>query len=95
MDKYQVGLISPKVLQVLRGYPKVFVISESEQTVRLSENLDSYESRSEALAGVLLDLKDRGGFVTLKGWRNEVKRYLYDHIIICYNHQYMYIIVFN
>ena len=65
----QVGLISPQVLDQLRGYPQVFNITK--ESVALSSKLTSYDERSEALEQVLKDLQSKNMFVALNGWRDE------------------------
>lgn len=65
----QVGLISPQVLDQLRGYPQVFDITK--ESVVLSSRLTSYDERSSALEKVLKDLQSKNMFVALNGWRDE------------------------
>ena len=65
----QVGLVSPPVLAQLLLYPEVFTVTKDAVTV--SERLDDAEARSTALEGVLLDIKKKGLFPALNGWRAE------------------------
>jgi len=65
----QVGTISEEVLLVLRGYPQVFRITETEVT--FANHLHGFNQCSQALNDVLLDLSSDPRFPCLKGWRNE------------------------
>lgn len=56
----------------------------------LSDQLNTYENRSEAVAKVLNDMRARDCLKTLRGWRDEVKifirlfRYEKNNIIIVF-----------
>ena len=62
----QVGMIHRSFVPRLADFPDVLVISESR--VELASELEDYEARSEAMAGVLKTLRDRG---LISGWRDE------------------------
>jgi len=68
-DNVQVGTISEEVLKILRGYPDVFIITET--MVTFSNKLQGFNQRSQALNNVLLDLCLDPRFPCLKGWRDE------------------------
>jgi len=61
-----VGWVTGDVAQRLRGFPKLFRISDA--SVDLDPGLTSFEARSEAVAEALLALKAEG---LVRGWRNE------------------------
>jgi len=69
IDTYQVGLITPEVLEKLKAYPEVFRIME--EYVIISPALSDYESRYKAVDKVLRDFQRDETFITLAGWRNE------------------------
>jgi len=68
-ENVQVGTISDEVLKVLRGYPDVFLITET--MVTFTNKLQGFNQRSQALNNVLLDLCLDPRFPCLKGWRDE------------------------
>ncbi|XP_072305417.1 thiamin pyrophosphokinase 2 isoform X2 [Eucyclogobius newberryi] len=70
IDGVQVGWVPPKVASQLKSYPKVFNMSPGG-AVSLSNSLDSYTRRSEAVDAVLQSFRKQGSFQCLKGWRDE------------------------
>ncbi|XP_060074292.1 uncharacterized protein LOC132554015 [Ylistrum balloti] len=73
----QVGLIPRNVWKHLIDYPDVFTVSGSEESGSSLAIKDIYKTvneRTDAVATVLADLRQKDVFVCLKGWRDE----LYD-----------------
>jgi len=69
-DKVQVGFISSEVLAHLKKFPEVFNVTNS--SVSFVSSLDTPDTRSNALEGVLNQMKRDNLFPqALKGWRNE------------------------
>lgn len=64
-----VGLVLPKAAAELERFPEVFRVAED--SVDLIAGGDSLEARSDAVAGVLQQLRDSGRIPMLKGWRSE------------------------
>lgn len=62
----EVGLIGHDFARRLRDFPRVFTIEDS--SVRLSEELNDFRTRTEAVAEVLETLRARG---EVPGWRDE------------------------
>ena len=54
-DKVQVGFISPEVITQLKNYPDVFNVTNS--SVSFVSKLDTTDTRSKALEGVLTQMK--------------------------------------
>lgn len=79
VDGQQVGLIRPDVLKQLYNYPDVFRIDKNEMRdiVELNPAFRDYAERSENVDKVLRQFKKDGTFVTLKGWREEVSKFLF------------------
>lgn len=81
IGEYRVGLISPIVLQALEKYKHVFQIVTNNgiksakkcasKALKLHDCLTTVEERSEAIAEVLSDLREKNIFRSLNGWRNE------------------------
>ena len=63
----QAGYIRHDFADTLRRWPDTFQVSED--SVRLDPGLDSFEKRSEAVAGPIRTLADEGVFT---GWRGEI-----------------------
>ena len=59
-DKVQVGFISPEVITQLKNYPDVFNVTNS--SVSFVSKLDTPDTRSKALEGVLTQLKQDNMF---------------------------------
>ncbi|XP_069581314.1 thiamin pyrophosphokinase 2 [Brachyistius frenatus] len=70
VDGAQVGWIPPHVAPLLTRYPEVFCPPRGG-AVCLSPGLDSYGRRSEAVDGVLQNLRQEGTLSCLRGWRDE------------------------
>lgn len=65
----QVGVIRPDVACCLLDYPQVF--TPTPDAFILNSQLDSYNSRSNALELVLRDLRAKNVLYALKAWREE------------------------
>lgn len=61
-----VGWIAHPLADRLRGFPDVFVVTDDR--VRVTDALDSFERRSRAVGDAILRLREEGWF---PGWRNE------------------------
>jgi len=61
-----VGWIAHRLADRLRGFPDAFAVSA--ESVRVTDGLDSFESRSWAVGDAILRLREEGWF---PGWRNE------------------------
>ena len=61
-----VGFVTPDFAAVLGAFPDVFDVSGP--AVRVSDRLDTFDNRTDAVAGVLETLMDRGH---VPGWRGE------------------------
>ena len=71
----RVGLIKPNVLESLICYPHVFEVVQREgdiERVQIAGDLKDVQERTAALNTVFAELRDKGAFPCLKGWRNEV-----------------------
>jgi len=66
VDGLTVGYIKPAFSRVLGEYKDVFRIDD--QMVRLAHGLEGFDARTDAVAGVLDTLMDRGD---ISGWRGE------------------------
>uniref|UniRef100_A0A1B0G5B2 DUF4743 domain-containing protein n=1 Tax=Glossina morsitans morsitans TaxID=37546 RepID=A0A1B0G5B2_GLOMM len=80
VEGQQVGLIKSDVIKQLNKYPEVFCIRDCEYTkqgiVELNPAFRDYSERTEKLDKVLRELRSKGLFSALQGWREEV-RHLY------------------
>ncbi|KAM4562780.1 thiamine pyrophosphokinase 2 [Odontesthes bonariensis] len=70
VDGAQVGWIPPHVASLLTRHPQVFSPPRGG-AVSLCPSLDSYESRSAAVDGVLQALRQEESLTCLRGWRDE------------------------
>jgi hypothetical protein len=61
-----VGWIAHRLADRLRGFPDVFLVDD--RSVRLADRLQSFDSRSRAVAEVVDRLREEGWF---PGWRDE------------------------
>jgi len=61
-----VGWVAHGLADRLRGFPRVFAVSDD--TVRVVDALDGFEGRSRAVGDAALRLREEGWF---PGWRNE------------------------
>ena len=78
-EESTVGLVPPWVVRQLRNYPEVF--SMSLDKITFTSPINHPEARSTALDQVLRDLKAKGTFLPLTGWRDEcyeIKRIFSD-----------------
>ena len=74
-----VGLVPPWVVLQLRNYPAVFSVSSDK--IAFTSHINHPQARSTALDQVLRDLKEKGTFLPLTGWRDEcyeIKRIFSD-----------------
>ncbi|XP_033029182.1 nudix hydrolase 20, chloroplastic-like isoform X1 [Lacerta agilis] len=71
----QVGHVSPSVANYLSQYPAVFSVSQGDGVpacVELNKKLASYEQRTDAVQGVLGEMRAQQDFPCLKEWREEL-----------------------
>ena len=66
---HQIGLVPKNVELELQAFPQVFHIQPDN--VELCPDATNYEDITHRVESVLLDLKGKDKFSTLKGWRNE------------------------
>jgi hypothetical protein len=66
IDGRTLGRVSHGVARALAEFPEVFVVGDA--AVALAPGLDDFDSRSQAVAEVLLELKARG---EIPHWRGE------------------------
>ncbi|TRY75519.1 hypothetical protein TCAL_11207, partial [Tigriopus californicus] len=66
----QIGLIRKDVYEELRRFEDVFDFSRDDR-VSIRDDLDSFESRTQAVDGVLRKIRDDCDFAALRGWRDE------------------------
>ena len=75
-DGVRAGLIKGHVATTLVQYSHVFQGvyggGGGLESVRIIEGLRTVEERTAALNGVFGDLRDKGTYPCLRGWRNEV-----------------------
>ena len=72
----RLGWILPDFAERLAGFPEVFEVDSS--AVRLKDRYDSYENRSEAVAGVVDALAREGVLPKLRNERYAVARSFYE-----------------
>ncbi|CAK0817349.1 unnamed protein product [Prorocentrum cordatum] len=67
----ELGLVLPRAADELARFPEVFAVGDG--AVRLAPRLEgaAVEARSEAVAGVLEQLRSSGRVPMLEGWRDE------------------------
>ncbi|XP_068607616.1 thiamin pyrophosphokinase 2 [Brachionichthys hirsutus] len=70
LNKVRVGWVHPRVASLLTRHPDVFNLTPGG-AVTLSDHLDSYARRSEAVDAVLRTLRREGALSCLQGWREE------------------------
>lgn len=68
-SSHQVGLVPPWVVPHLLLHPSVFTVTSSSVTI--AAELQSPEARTLALEQAFQDLRSRGVFPGLQGWRDE------------------------
>src|SRR5262245_10438092 len=61
-----VGWVTNSLADRLRGFPRVFAVSDD--AVRIVNAIDGFDDRSRAVGDVVLGLREEGWF---PGWRNE------------------------
>ncbi|XP_064633209.1 uncharacterized protein LOC135491343 isoform X2 [Lineus longissimus] len=73
VDGKHIGYIKPDVKEQLLKYPDVFVVNNSLgiDDIQFHPNLKTSDDRSDRLATVLQEWREKSCFSTLKGWRNE------------------------
>ena len=73
----QVGLVPEKVVAELIHYPDVFTLEMSSPggvgCVQFAAPLHDYKTRSNAIASMLKVMRKANTFLTLDGWRDEVR----------------------
>lgn len=75
VDGLQVGVIRPDILKELTKFPEVFLIKnkDADKIVELNPAFRDYDERSEHVDRVLRQFRKDNVFITLKGWRDEVR----------------------
>lgn len=77
VDGVRVGTIPPFVLPHLSSHPDVFKVIKNDfgniDHVTLAPHLNTFENRSQKVEEVMQEFRKNDLFVTLRGWRNEVK----------------------
>src|SRR5215813_13288712 len=76
IEGQRVGWILPPFAERLTRFPAVFEVDRD--AVRLKERFDSYESRSEAVAGVVAALAREGGLPKFRNEHYPVARSFYE-----------------
>lgn len=85
VENKQVGLIRPDFLTHLKHYIEELQTVEEDSYadkhgkkpgVHLSTKYHSYKERTEAINGLLENLREKDVILALRGWRNEV-RYIF------------------
>lgn len=67
-----VGYIVREFVEIIRPeYSNVFIINDTDKKVKLNDNLNNFDKRTDAVQKALLDMRDKQLFKDLKGWRNE------------------------
>ncbi|KAK9819470.1 hypothetical protein WJX74_010523 [Apatococcus lobatus] len=64
-----IGLVKPEFCEKLKAYPEVFQAVGNGQSFQVNAALHSSAARTEAVAGVMEDLRQKGA---IEGWRNEL-----------------------
>lgn len=72
VGKEQYGVVREDSWRELSKFPDVFLIDERDRTVKLNEQLQTPDKRTEKVNEVLVKLREDQVFHCLKGWRNEV-----------------------
>ena len=83
VDGVQVGYISPHVSSHLSAYNRVFVMVVGPNDgeilhVTLNPEIKTFTERTNKVAEVMMDLRQKDVFSTLKGWRDEASRFQYN-----------------
>lgn len=74
IDGVTVGLVRPDFVKIILGWTTVFVSDEQDprRPISFAPTLVTREQRSETLAAVLAEWREKGLFECLRGWRNEL-----------------------
>lgn len=88
MDGLQVGIIRPDVLKELLNFPEVFSIKDEDKSklVELNPSFRNYKERTEQVDRILRQLRQNDVFLTLKGWRDEVRNALFFQLYFIYSY---------
>jgi len=65
----RVGTVPLEAVDQMKLFPDVFKVGPSK--VEFTEDLNNYESISQAMASFLQNIREKNLFSTLSGWRNE------------------------
>lgn len=76
VDGVQVGYISPKISSSLSSYSDVFCMVKSNDgeivQMTLNPKIKTFLERTERVAEVMMELRQKDAFSTLRGWRDEM-----------------------
>jgi len=76
VDGVQVGYISPQISSYLSSYSDVFCMVKSNDgeivQMTLNPKIKTFLERTEKVAEVMMELRQKDAFSTLRGWRDEV-----------------------
>ena len=76
VDGVQVGYISPQISSSLSSYSDVFCMVKSNDgeivQMTLNPKIKTFLERTERVAEVMMELRQKDAFSTLRGWRDEV-----------------------
>jgi hypothetical protein len=75
VDGKHIGYIKPEVKQQLLKSPDVFISVRNNsgfEEIQLHPDLKTSEERSDKIAKVVREWREKSLFLCLKGWRNEV-----------------------
>ena len=74
-----VGIVRPDIVKELRAFPSVFCIKESPKSgVYLIPETMTEAERTDVVAGVLWELRQKNVLCSLRGWRDEVSLGTYE-----------------
>jgi hypothetical protein len=74
----QYGVVRNDSWRELSKFSSVFSVDEQQRCVKLTDQLQSPHERTEKVNKVLIELRENQVFHSLKGWRNEVRKYKVD-----------------
>lgn len=91
LDGEVLGFVRDDCVRVLRPYTDAFLVEEESQAwplgrVCVNPLLRSAEERTQAVATACQDMREKGSFAALAGWRNEVyavSRWFHDPAELC------------
>ncbi|XP_044175270.1 uncharacterized protein [Acropora muricata] len=76
VDGVQVGYISPQISSSLSSYSDVFCMVKSNDgeivQMTLNPKIKTFLERTERVAEVMMELRQKDAFSTLRGWRDEM-----------------------